>query len=189
MTFVASGRLPGRGRRMEHGPWRFSFALCHGRSEAQLGGSHALMAWGPKSETQPPLAAVLALTYANWDVNNIVDRNGNGTPTFDLSLTSLGLFAWVVTPKKVLGGSYGFQLLVPCGRQLPGAAPPRVRYQFVARPFGHLCPAHKSGMAHTSRADYMAGFPLSVSSTGNDEPNGNENKGLGMWSFELSGEA
>ena len=36
------------------------------------------------------------------------------------------------------------------GRQLPGGAPPRVRYQLVARPFGHLRPAGESGMAHVA---------------------------------------
>src|SRR5262245_36845738 len=158
--------------------------LYPGSSQAQLAGSHALMGWGSKSGTQPPPVVLLALTYANWDVRNIVGRNGGETP-FDLSLSSLGLHAWVVTPRKVLGGTYGFQLLVPTVAS--SLELPRLGFS-TSSSLGlsdiYLQPVNLGW--HTARADYMAGFGF-YAPTGDYEPNGNENKGLGMWSFELSG--
>ena len=82
MTFVVSVDCGG-GADVSARPWRFSLPCATGGRSA-VAGSHALMAWGPKSGTQPPPAVLLALTYANSDVNDVVDRNGNGTP-FDLS--------------------------------------------------------------------------------------------------------
>jgi hypothetical protein len=158
--------------------------LCTGSAEAQLAAAHPLMAYGPKSGTQPPPVVLLALNYANWDVNHIVGRNGDQTP-FDLSLSSLGFYAWVVTPRKVLGGTYGFQLFVPVvasSLELP-------RLGFTTSSSLALSDIYVQPVNlgwHSPRADYMAGLGL-YAPTGEYEPGGNENKGLGMWTLELSG--
>ena len=183
MTFTVSGQSRARCWRLSTGV-AVLLAVSHVPSEAQLAGSHALMGWGPKSGTQPPPAVLVALTYANWDVGNIIGRNGGETP-FDLSLSSLGLHTWVVTPRKVLGGTYGFQVFVPTvasSLELP-------RLGFTTSSSLGLSdifvqPANLGW--HTSRADYMAGLGF-YAPTGDYEPRGNENKGLGMWTLELSG--
>ena len=177
------GRWVWRNRRISVA---IAILLSHypGPSEAQLAGAHALMGWGSKSGTQPPPVVLMALTYANWDVGNIVGRNGGETP-FDLSLSSLGLHAWVVTPKKVLGGTYGFQLLVPAVAS--SLELPRLGFS-TSSSLGlsdiYVQPVNLGW--HTSRADHLVGLGF-YAPTGDYEPNGNENKGLGMWTLELSG--
>ena len=100
-------------------------------------------------------------------------------------MSSLGLHGWVVTPKKVLGGTYGFQFLVPTVAS--SLELPRLGFS-TSSSLGlsdiFVQPVNLGW--HTSRADYMAGLGF-YAPTGDYVPNGNENKGLGMWTFELSG--
>jgi hypothetical protein len=181
VSFIVRCRWWAWGRRL--GAAAAVVALCHGPADAQLAGAHALMAYGPKSGTQPPPSVLLALNFADWDVNNITDRNGNDTP-FDLSLSALGLWTWVVTPKKLLGGTYGFQLFVPTVAS--SLELPRVGYTSSSS-LGlsdiYVQPVNLGW--HTPRADYMTGLAFYVP-TGWYEPGGNHNKGLGMWTLELS---
>lgn len=154
---------------------------------AQLAGEHPLIAYGLKSGSQPPPGAYLAPTFFDWDVGHIKDRDGTELPIGGLSVRSLSFFTWVVTPKKLLGGTYGFQVVVPLvSSQLEF---PQVGLQ-TGSGLGlsdvYVQPINLGW--HSERLDYMAGLAF-YAPTGSYEPGGTDNKGLGMWSFELSGGA
>jgi hypothetical protein len=151
---------------------------------AQLSGAHALQQYGLKSGSQIPPSAFLIPTYFDWNVDHIRGSDGEETP-FDYGVRSLALFAWVVTPRELLGGTYGFQVLVPF---LSTAVElPRLGFE-SSTSLGlsdiYVMPVNLGW--HTPRADYMAGLAF-YAPTGNYEPGANDNRGLGMWSFELSG--
>ena len=131
-----------------------------------------------------PPGSFLVPTYFGWDVEQIRDRNGNEVP-LDLTVNSLALFTWVVTPKKLLGGNYGFQVVVPFLSN--SLELPRLGFEnnlSLGLSDIYVQPVNLGW--HTPRADYMAGLAF-YAPTGSYEPGGNENRGLGMWSFELSG--
>ena len=162
-------------------------AIVPGRAEAQLSGEHALTAFGLKAASQPPPGFFLAPTFFDWDVDRIKNRDGTEIPIPGLAVRSLAFFGWVVTPKKLLGGNYGFQVIVPLiSSELEF---PRLGLQ-TGSGLGladiYVQPINLGW--HTERIDYMAGLAF-YAPTGSYEPNGNDNKGLGMWSFELSGGA
>jgi hypothetical protein len=159
-------------------------AIVPGRAKAQLSGEHQLIAFGLKSGSQVPPGAFLVPTFLDWDVDWIKDRDGTEIPIGGLAVRSLALLTWVVTPKKVLGGNYGFLLVVPLvSSELEF---PRLGLQ-TGSGLGladiYVQPINLGW--HTQRADYMAGLAF-YAPTGSYEPNGRDNKGLGMWSFELS---
>ncbi len=159
-------------------------ALAPSPAAAQLAGAHALQSFGLKSGSQVPPGSFLVPTYFGWDVEQIRDRNGNDVP-LDLTVNSLALFTWVVTPKKLLGGNYGFQVVVPFLSN--SLELPRLGFEnnlSLGLSDIYVQPVNLGW--HTPRADYMAGLAF-YAPTGSYEPGGNENRGLGMWSFELSG--
>jgi hypothetical protein len=158
-----------------------------GSAAAQLAGEHPIIAYGLKSGTQPPPGAYLAPTFFDWDVGHIKDREGLERPIGGLSLRSLSFFTWIVTPKRLLGGTYGFQVVVPL-----------VSSQFEFPQLG-LQTASGLGLSdmyvqpinlgwHHERVDYIAGLAF-YAPTGSYQPGATDNRGLGMWSFELSGGA
>jgi hypothetical protein len=165
----------------------FLVALATGAASpvyAQLAGEHALPAFGLKAATQPPPGAFLAPTWFHWNVNSIVGRDGGEVP-IDLQVNSLALFAWVVTPKKLLGGTYGFQAVVPLVSN--ALELPRLGYEnSTSLGLGdiYLMPVNLGW--HTPRADFIAGLALYFP-TGTYEPGGSANRGMGMWTFEISG--
>src|SRR5262249_62434303 len=98
--------------------------------------------------------------------------------------TSASLFGWVVTPKKLLGGNYGFQFVVPYvsnALQLPRLGISNRSTLGLADIY--LMPVNLGW--HTQRADFMTDLALYTPS-GRFHPDADDNKGLGMWSYELS---
>ena len=170
--------------------WRAGFMLASlmafgpSAARAQLAGEHALGSFGLKAASQPPPGIFLAPTYFNWNVNQICGRDGNCAP-FDLGVNSLALFGWVVTPKRILGGTYGFQFMVPFLSN--SLELPRLGYSSSSSlGLGDLYVMPVNLGWHTPRADFLAGLAF-YAPTGSYEAGGNDNKGMGMWSFELSG--
>ena len=162
-------------------------AICSGRADAQLAGEHVLLQFGLKSGSQPPPGAYLAPTYLNWDVDKIIDRNGNEIPIGGLAVHGLAFFGWGVTQKKLLGGNYGFQIIVPLVSS--NLEFPRLGLQTGSGlGLGDIYVQPINLGWHKERIDYMAGLAF-YAPTGSYTPQGRDNKGLGMWSFELSGGA
>jgi len=162
-------------------------AIVGRRAEAQLAGEHQLIAFGLKSASAPPPGFFLAPTFFDWDVDKIKTRDGSEIPIGGLSVRSLAFFGWGVTSKKLLGANYGFQFVVPLVSS--SLEFPRLGLQ-TGSGLGladmYFQPINLSW--HTNKADFVAGVAF-YAPTGSYQPNGNDNKGLGMWSFELSGGA
>ena len=153
-------------------------------ASAQLAGEHALVAFGLKAASQPPPGVFLAPLWFNWNVNDIVGRDGGKIPV-DLTVNSVALFGWLVTPKKLLGGTYGIEFVVPFVSN--ALELPRLGYETgVGLGLGdiYLMPVNLGW--HLPRADFLAGLAVYFP-TGTYTPNANDNHGMGMWSFELSG--
>jgi hypothetical protein len=159
-------------------------ALSASSGHAQLAAAHMMTAFGLKSGSQAPPGGFLVPTYINWNVDRIVGRDGDEVP-LDLNVDALALFAWVVTPKKLLGGNYGFQVIAP---SLSNSVElPRLGYESGSSlGFGDLYVQPVNLGWHTPRADFMAGLGF-YAPTGSYEAGGDDNKGMGMWSYELSG--
>src|SRR5262245_20642496 len=84
---------------------------------AQLNTQHIKGTVGLKGGSQPPpnIYVIAPLLYL-YNTDELKDREGDSLPG-NASVTSFagaGGFS-VVTTKKVLGGSYGFQILFPVG--------------------------------------------------------------------------
>lgn len=155
------------------------------RVAAQLSGAHALTAFGLKSGSQPPPGYYLAPTYFNWDVDQIRNSSGDKISIGGFHVNSLAFFGWYVSPHKMLGATYGAQIVVPWisnALELPRLG----LSSSTSMGFGDLYIMPINLGWHEKQADFMAGLAM-YAPTGRYEAGGDDNHGLGMWSFELSG--
>src|SRR5688572_25427133 len=101
-----------------------------------------------------------------------------------LNVTTVALFAWVVTPKKFLGANYAFQFSIPgtsSALELP-------RLDVSNRSSLGLTDLYVMPVNlgwHTPRADFMTEVAIYLP-TGRYQADGDDNKGLGMWTIEPS---
>ena len=153
-------------------------------SRAQLSPAHALQAFGLKAGTQAPPGVWIAPTAFSWNIDNIANANRDKRP-IDLTISSRSLFGWFVTNHKILGANYGFMFVLPWVSN--AVELPRLGFD-KSSPYGfadaYVQPINLGW--HFNRADYMAGLAAYVP-TGRYEIGGSDNKGFGMFSFELSG--
>jgi hypothetical protein len=166
------------------------FLACVGMAapaEAQLNTQHLKGAVGLKSGSQaPPGVYFVAPVLYVYKADKVRDDDGNrlGLPV-DADLTSqiFGGGVSVVTNKKLLGGSYGFQLLFPIGanNRIQGT-------EIDANPGAGLSDSVISPILlgwHLARADAPVGYTIFVP-TGRYTDGADDNTGLGMWGHELS---
>lgn len=154
------------------------------RVQSQLTGAHALIAFGIKSGTQPPPSVLAAPTYVQWDVHEIRGPSGQRIPIGGFDVQSAALLVWVVTPKKLWHANYGFMVVVPTMSN--SLELPRLGFSTSSSlGFGDVYVQPLNLGWHTPRADYQAGLAF-YAPTGRFTPGANDNKGLGMWSFEQS---
>jgi hypothetical protein len=155
------------------------------RVDAQLSGAHAPTAFGLKAGSQPPPGYYLAPTYFNWDVDQIRTSSGDKISIGGFHVNSLAFFGWYVSPHKMLGATYGAQIVVPWisnAIELPRLGLSRS----TSLGFGDLYVMPINLGWHLEQADFVAGLAM-YTPTGRYEFLGDDNHGLGMWSFELSG--
>jgi hypothetical protein len=112
------------------------------------------------------------------------DREGNRFPIdADVTTVVYGAGINVVTTKKILGGSYGFQVLFPIGanNRIQGA-------EIDLNPGGGLTDSVIAPINlgwHFKRADAVAGYTIFVP-TGRYTDGATDNTGFGMWGHEFS---
>jgi len=152
---------------------------------AQLNTQHIKGGVGLKAGSMPPphTYVVLPLLFV-YHTDTIRNSDGEKLP-IDASITSsaAGVGIAYVSPKKILGGNYGIQILLPIfmdnrlqGTEIDSSTGWGLT-DSVIQPF--------SLGWHFSRADAIASYSLYLP-TGPYEKGASDNTGMGMWANEVS---
>lgn len=165
--------------------------LLSGTASAQFLGHNTPGDNGVTAGTQPEPGNYLSALYIGYDGDRILNADG-GVIMFpggggDLDVNAYALSWWHVSKKKLWGGTYGFMLA-------PALTDNRLEIPVLGQSQGtstgltdtYVQPINLGW--HTKRADFMAGLGIYVP-TGRYSPGASDNRGLGMWSFELFGGA
>jgi len=151
---------------------------------AQLNTQHIKGTTGLKAGSLPPPHTYIPTLYYVYRTDTVKDVNGDDLP-FHPKLTShaYGVGIFVVTPRKILGGDYGYQILFPVGanNRIQGT-------EIDQNPGAGLTDSVISPIQigwHFKRADATAGYSLFVP-TGRYEDGASNNTGFGMWGNEFS---
>ena len=163
--------------------------LNAGPSQAQLSGHNTKGDFGLQSGSQaPPGFYVVAPMYYRYDADSLKNRDGDTVSIDPEERGSIKANAYVfglvwVSDYKILGGNYSFQIF-PAFTDNTLAAPILGLDESVDTGFTDLYFQPVNLGWHRDRADFVAGLGI-FAPTGKYEPEGSDNLGLGMWSFEL----
>jgi hypothetical protein len=163
--------------------------LNAGPAHAQLSGHNTKGDFGLQSGSQaPPGFYVVAPMYYRYDADSLKNRDGDTVRIDPEERGSLKANAYVfglvwVSDYKILGGNYSFQIF-PAFTDNTLAAPILGLDESVDTGFTDLYFQPVNLGWHRDRADFIAGLGI-FAPTGKYEPEGSDNLGLGMWSFEL----
>ncbi len=158
-------------------------------ANAQLSGHNTKGDFGMLSGTQAPPGFYVVPMYYDYTADTLRDGNGDkfaplgGGGSIDASASILG-GVWV-TDKKLWGGNLGFSIF------------PAVTNNALELPALQTSTKTSTGLAdlyfqpimlgwNKERADFTAGIGI-FAPTGEYEADGDSNRGLGMWSYELFG--
>jgi hypothetical protein len=154
-------------------------------AEAQLNTQHIKGTVGLKSGSQaPPGVYFIAPLFYIYKTNEVKDRDGVRLPfAGDLTSQMFGGGITVVSKKKLFGGFYGFQLVLPVGanNRIQGT-------EIDADPGAGLTDSVITPINlgwHVTRVDATAAYTI-FTPTGRYSDGANDNTGLGMWGQELS---
>ena len=156
---------------------------------AQYAGHNMRGDFGMLSGTQPPPGVYVVPMYYRYTADTLRDGNGDkfaplgGGGSIDASASIIGV-VWV-TDKKILGGNFGVSIF------------PAVTNNALELPALQSNTSTSTGFAdlyfqpimlgwNKERADFIAGIGI-YAPTGEYEADGDSNRGLGMWSYELFG--
>lgn len=155
-------------------------------AQAQLSGHNLRGDYGLDSGSQPAPHFYLIPVYVNYSTSTIRNRDGDRIPTSGkLAINAVTPFAWYVSDVKVFGANYGVLAYVPFqgnALEAPGLGIDVTNKLGV----GDLYVQPINLGWHLPRADVMAGVGV-YAPTGRYTVGADDNTGLGMWSFELSG--
>ena len=166
-----------------------AFLLWSLSAQAQLAGHNTRGDYGLQSGTQaPPGVYAVGMLY-DYSADTLRDRDGDSLPP-DSSGGSVGARAAIaglqwISDKTILGGNYGLAVF------------PGVTNNAVEAPALQTDTQTSTGFADlyiqpvilgwtTQRADFTAGLGI-YAPTGKYDAEGDDNRGLGMWSYELFG--
>lgn len=152
--------------------------------QAQLNTQHIKGTTGLKAGTMPPPHVYVPTLYYVYRTDTVKNADGDSLP-FNVSLTShaYGIGLFVVTPRKILGADYAYEVLFPIGanNRIQGT-------EIDKNPGAGLTDSVISPIQlgwHFKRADAIAGYSLFVP-TGRYEDGASNNTGFGMWGNEFS---
>ncbi len=155
-------------------------------SEAQLSGHNTRGDYGLMSGTQVPVGTYGVGMYYDFSADTLRNRNGDSLPAIsdggsvDIRAAVAGLIK--TTDKKLFGGNYGFAIYAVATNnavELPA-------FQTDTETSTGLGDTYIQPLIlgwTTKRADFMAGLGVYVP-TGRYDPDADDNRGLGMWSYE-----
>lgn len=151
---------------------------------AQLNTQHIKGTTGLKAGSMPPPHTYIPALYYVYRTDTVKNANGDSLPlTAKLTSHAYGLGIFVVTPRKILGGNYAYEILFPVGanNRIQGT-------EIDKNPGAGLTDSVISPIQigwHSKRADAIAGYTLFVP-TGRYENGASNNTGFGMWGNEFS---
>lgn len=166
-------------------------ALGPNPAHAQFNGHNTKGDFGLLSGSQAPPGFYLAVPiYVRYDADTLRNSAGESVGVDPERRGSIDVNAYVlgvvwVTEHKILGGNYSFQIF-PAFTDNVLEAPIIELNDRVPTGFTDLYFQPINLGWHTARADFIAGLGI-YAPTGRYEPFGDENLGLGMWSFEVFG--
>lgn len=155
-------------------------------ANAQYNGSNFKGDVGLKAGSQSPPGTYLGMLYVRYDGDSLRDRGGAplGAGTGNLRVNGfLPLVTWV-SSATLLGAHVGVSV-APSWAENALVAPVIQAASATGLGFGdtYIQPINLGW--NLPRADVLAGFGLFIP-TGRFAANGSDNRGLGMWSYELS---
>jgi len=152
---------------------------------AQLNTQHVKGSFGVKGGSQPPPGeyAIAPLLYF-YSTDDIRNKNGDQVPinaNIDAALFGAGVA--VVTEKTILGGYYGFNVLIAgANNRLQGTEIDQNPGAGITDSV--LCPFQLGW--HKKRGDALVYYQLYLP-TGRYEDGASNNTGMGMWGQEIGG--
>jgi hypothetical protein len=167
-----------------------TLAIFAGPAQAQLGGHNSKGDFGLQSGSQaPPGWYLVAPMYYSYSADEFRDRNGDRLLAIE-GRGSVEATAWLagviwVSEHKVLGGNYSFSIWPGLTDNALGFPPLGVDER-VSTGLADLYIQPINLGWNTARADFIAGLGV-FAPTGEYEAEGSNNRGLGMWSYELFG--
>jgi hypothetical protein len=159
-----------------------AFLLLPATAAAQLNGQNIKGDIGLKSGSQPPPGVYFAVPLYFYSADAVKDRVGREILTGSLDATIFGAALNVVTTRKVLGGNYGFLVVLPWANNRAQGVE-----DFDADPGTGLTDMFIRPVDlgwHTPRADFSVAYGLYLP-VGRYEHGAANNTGLGMWGHEI----
>ena len=161
-------------------------------AHAQLNGHNSLGDFGLLSGSQSAPGLYLTSFYYRYDSDLLRDQNGDRVTLSPQDPGSIGVNAFApvlswVTDVQILGANYGAMAVLPFAN-IALAAPVLGFDLRTGTALGDLYLQPVTLGWHRDRADFIVGIGL-FAPTGRYEDGADDNTGLGMWSFELSGGA
>jgi len=167
-----------------------TLAVFAGPAQAQLGGHNSKGDFGLQSGSQaPPGWYLVAPMYYSYSADEFRDRNGDRLLAIEDG-GSVEATAWLagviwVSEHKILGGNYSFSIWPGLTDNALGFPPLGVDER-VSTGLADLYIQPINLGWNTARADFIAGLGV-FAPTCEYEAEGSNNRGLGMWSYELFG--
>ena len=164
-------------------------AMLQGTLFAQLNGHNLRGDYGLQSGSQAAPGWYGSLLYLNYNIDTVRDRNGDALSTAggDINVQAGSPILMRVTDQQIWGANYGF-LVAPSWTNNKLDSPLLSATQKTDTGFGDLYVQPINLGWHTDRFDYVAGLGV-FAPTGKYNDGGDDNVGLGMWSFEFFGGA
>ena len=156
---------------------------------AQLSGANTKGDYGLLAGTQAPPGFYVVPLFYDYTADTLRNRNGDSLAPIELG-GSINIRAAVlgmmwVSEKKILGGNYSFVIWPGVTNNAEGFPPAQVDEQTSTGLADLYIQPFTLGWS-MDQADFIAGLGV-FAPTGNYEVGGDNNRGLGMWSYELFG--
>jgi hypothetical protein len=156
--------------------------LLPSTTSAQLNGSNIKGDAGLKAGSQAPPGAYIAVPLYFYTADAVKGRSGNEILTGNIDAALFGVALNVVTQKTLLGGTYGFLVVLPwANNRIQGVE------DFDSNPGAGLTDMYVQPISlgwRTPRADFTAAYGLFLP-TGRYEDGADNNTGLGMAGQEI----
>ena len=157
-------------------------------AQAQLNGSNTLGDYGLQSASQPDPGFYAAAFYYRYHTDTVRDSNGdrislNPEDPGDITINAFAPLLWWVSDFKILGANYGVMGVVPFSNAVLEAPILGFERDLDTKLSDIYIQPINLGW-HTKWADFTTGIGIFMP-TGEYELGGDNNTGLGMWSFEL----